>query len=148
MRFLLLPIMFTNQLRSKNLFVKMMKTTLMTSPFSNGVKFPEKTNEDPHHRQRMASQLEEETKILTIMILTEAAKDGWNTVAIRYNVSPFTLSEWKKEFSPEELANMGFSPADFLEDKKQDVAKRYNLSKRTLSKWMKLFTPEELAEIS
>ena len=124
-----------------------MKTTLMTSPFSNGVKFPEKTNEDYRH-QRMSSQLEEETKILTIMILTEAAKEGWNTVAIRYNVSPFTLSEWKKEFTPEELANMGFSPADFLEDKKQDVAKRYNLSKRTLSKWMKLFTPEELAEIS
>ena len=97
-------------------------------------------------------------------ILIEVAKDGRRIVAERYNIHPDTLSEWKEEFTPEELAYImvyiqdmaGFFPdARTKEDKRkiliemakdgwQAVDKKYNVPPLVLHEWRKEFTPEEL----
>ena len=43
-------------------------------------------------------------------ILIEVAKDSLKAVSKKYKISPNTLMQWKKLFSTEELAEMGFPP--------------------------------------
>ena len=165
MRFVI-PIKFANQLRSKNLFVKMnqFRTTQINLLLPNTLKPPELISQTYGLIHTNGGGGKFPTKEEKRKILIEAFKDNFQTVAKRYNLSISTLSEWEEEFTPEELAYImvyiqdmaGFFPdARTKEDKRkiliemakdgwQAVEKKYNVPPLVLHEWRKEFTPEEL----
>ena len=118
MRFVF-PIKFANQLRSKNLFLKMnqFRTTQLNLLLPNTLKSPELISQTyglihtngggggkfPTKEEKKRRFSPPRTKEDKRKILIEMAKDGWPAVGKKYNVPPLVLHEWRKEFTPEEL---------------------------------------------